>query len=189
MNAVIEAIRQRRSIRSFESRPVPRDLVAILIDCANQAASGMNTQPWRFVVVEDPCLKQKLVTTAVPNSLKYLEPLQQTNPARFEVIKKRYAELQDPVYYSAPCILFVIGSGTYASDSCPLACANLMLAAQSLGLGTCWVKLGSLITDNPEIVNALELKEGEQIFGPVLIGFPKTIPQPPPKQPPATKWI
>jgi hypothetical protein len=67
---------------------------------------------------------------------------------------ERYDELEDPVYYSAPAVIFVIGSGLYASDSCPLACENLMLAALSLGLGTCWVKLGSLITDNPEIAGA-----------------------------------
>jgi nitroreductase len=102
---------------------------------------------------------------------------------------KRYEELEDPVYYSAPAIVFVIGSGTYASDSCPLACANLIFAAHSLGLGTCWVKLGSLITDNPQIVEALELKDGEALFGPILIGYPGDHPKAPPKKDPVIKWI
>jgi len=189
MNPVIEAIRQRRSVRSYEPRPIPQEILQTLVDCANEAASGMNTQPWRFVVVQDECLKKKLVTTAVPNSLKYLEPVKEINPQRWELIKKRYEELPDPVYYSAPAIIFVLGSGTYASDSCPLACANIMLAAQSLGLGSCWVKLGSLITDNPEIVRALGLKEGESIFGPILVGYPTNIPGRPAKRPAAVTWI
>jgi nitroreductase len=189
MNPVLEAIHSRRSVRAYEPRPVPRDLLLTVIEAANQAPSGMNTQPWRFVVVEDKELKKKLVARAVPNSKKYLEPLKEVNPARYELIMKRYDELEDPVYYSAPAIVFVIGSGTYASDSCPLACANLMLAAHSLGLGTCWVKLGSLVTDDSEIVAAFGIQEGESIFGPILIGFRKEQPRPPAKKRPVIKWI
>ncbi len=189
MNPVLEAIRNRRSVRAYEPRPLARDLLMTIIDAANRAPSGMNTQPWRFVVVEDGELKKKLVQTAVPNSKRYLEPLRETNPARYAVIMKRYEELEDPVYYSAPAIVFVVGSGTYAMESCPLACQNLMLAAHSLGLGSCWVKLGSLILDNAELVQALELKEGETIFGPILIGYPKETPSTPPKKAPVILWI
>jgi nitroreductase len=102
---------------------------------------------------------------------------------------RRYEELEDPVYYSAAAIVFVIGAGTYAADSCPMACGNLMLAAHSLGLGSCWVKLGSLITDNHELVEALELKEGETIFGPILVGYPQEVPKVPPKKEPVIRWI
>jgi nitroreductase len=189
MNAVIDALRTRRSVRSYESTAVPRDLLTAVIDAANQAPSGMNTQPWRFVVVEDSDLKRALVETAVPNSLKYLEPVKDTNPARYRIILKRYEELPDPVYYSAPVIIFVLGCGPYAQDSCPLACANLMIAAHSLGLGTCWVRLGSLVTDNPGIVEALGIRQGEQIFGPILVGYPKGITPAPAKREPAIQWI
>lgn len=189
MNPVFEAIRNRRSVRSYQPRPVAKDLIKAVIEAANMAPSGMNTQPWRFVVVENGEFKKKLVETAVPNSKKYLEPLKSVNASRYELIMKRYDELEDPVYYSAAAIIFVIGSGTYASESCPLACANLMLAAHSLHLGSCWVKLGSLVTDNPEIAEALELKEGEAIFGPILLGFPKDQAKAPAKRDPVIKWI
>jgi nitroreductase len=189
MNPVLEAIRDRRSVRAYQPRSVSRELLMTLIEAANQAPSGMNTQPWRFVVVEDKEFKKKLVATAVPNSKKYLESIKEINPSRHALIMKRYEELPDPVYYSAPAIIFVIGSGAYASDSCPLACQNLILAAHSLRLGSCWVKLGSLITDNPEIVKTLELSEGEAIFGPILIGYPDGQPKAPPKKEPIIKWI
>lgn len=190
MNPVLEAIRMRRSVRTYDPRPVPRDAVASLLQAAIEAPSGMNTQPWRFVVVEDPAFHRKLVARAVPNSKKYLEPLRDADPARFAAMMRRYEELEDPVYYSAPIIIFVIGSGPYAADSCPLACENLMLAAQSLGFGTCWVKLGSLVTDDPDVVGALELKEGESIFGPILLGYPKQpAPQAPARRAPVVKWI
>ena len=189
MNPVLEAISSRRAIRAYERNPVPKDLLMTVIEAANQAPSGMNTQPWRFVVVESPEMKRALVETAVPNSKKYLEPLKEKNPARHALIMKRYEELEDPVYYSAAAIIFVIGAGTYAAESCPLACGNLMLAAHSLGLGSCWVKLGSLITDNSGIVEALELKGDETIFGPILVGYPREIPKAPQKKAPVVKWI
>ncbi len=189
MNPVLEAIHTRRSIRSYEPRPVPREMLMTIIDAANQAPSGMNTQPWRFVVIEDSGLKKKLLASAIPNSKKYLEPLKQVNPARYALVMRRYEELEDPIYYSAPAIIFVIGSGIYASDSCPLACANLILAAHSLGLGSCWVKLGSLVTDNSEIVAALQLTGNETLFGPILIGYPKEQPKAPAKKDPIIRWI
>lgn len=64
-----------------------------------------------------------------------------------------------------------------------------MLAAHSLGLATCWAKLGSLVSDNPEIAQALELKEGENIFGPILLGYPEEQPKAPPKKKSITKCI
>lgn len=43
--------------------------------------------------------------------------------------------------------------------------------------------------DNPDIIEAFELKEGESIYGAILLGYPKDYPEPPPKKPPVVKWI
>ncbi|MBS1192304.1 MAG: Nitroreductase family protein, partial [Nitrospirae bacterium] len=51
MNRVIESIRKRRSIRAYDAKPVPRELVNTVIEAGNEAPSAMNSQPWRFVVV------------------------------------------------------------------------------------------------------------------------------------------
>jgi nitroreductase len=126
---------------------------------------------------------------AVPNSRRWIEPLKNINPERYQNIMKRYEELEDPVYYSASVIIFVIGSGIFADASCPLACQNIMLAAYSLGLGSCWVHFVSLVTDDEEIRKELELSENEKIFGPISIGYPKKYPEPPPKKEPVVKWI
>jgi len=189
MNEVLKAVKARRSVRAYEPEKIPREIINTIIEAANQAPSGMNSQPWRFVVVEDEALHKKLINTAVPNVKKLLEKVKTSNPERYQQIMKRFEELEDPIYYSAPAIIFVIGKGTYADLSCPLACENMMLAAYSLGLGTCWVQFGSLVTDNKEITGALELKEDEKIFGPILVGFPKSIPEPPAKKAPEIKWL
>ena len=64
-----------------------------------------------------------------------------------------------------------------------------MLAAYSLGLGSCWVHVGSLVTENEEIKKAIELSEGEKIFGPIIVGYTQKFPDPPPKKEPKVKWI
>ncbi len=189
MNPVLEAIKIRRSVRSYEAKPVPRDIINTLIEAANQAPSAMNSQPWRFVVVEDEKARKKLLQAALPNAKKILEHVKEINPERYKMIMKRYEQMEDPIYYSAPGIVFVIGSGRYADHSCPLACQNIMLAAYSLGLGSCWVGFGALVTDNAEIRDLLDLKDDEKIFGPILIGYPKGYPEPPEKNPPVVKWI
>ena len=189
MNTVIDAIKKRRSIRSYESKPIPKDVVNMIIEAGNEAPSAMNSQPWRFVVVEEKEIKDKLLRAALPNAKKILEMIKDADPERYEMIKERYAALKDPVYYSAPTIIFVIGSGRYADHSCPLACENMMLAAYSLGLGSCWVGFGAMVTEDKEIRNVLKLREDEKIFGPILLGYPKGHPERQPKKEPQVKWL
>ncbi len=189
MNPVIDAIRKRRSIRSYESRPVLREIVDAVIEAGNEAPSAMNSQPWRFVVVEDAAVKKKLLGAALPRAHKLLEMAKAADPERYKAIKKRQSELQDPVYYSAPIVIFVIGNGMFAANSCPLACENMMLAAHSLGLGSCWVGFGAMVTDDPDVRSLLELQDGDAIFGPILLGYPRGETPRPPKKEPRVKWI
>ncbi len=189
MNRVLEAIKKRRSVRSYKSKSIPKKIINALIEAGNQAPSAMNSQPWRFVIIEDKETKKKLLQAALPNAKKILENVKDVDPERYKQIMKRYEEMKDPIYYSAPAIIFVIGSGRYADHSCPLACENIMLAAYALGIGSCWVGFGSMVTDNTEITGALELKDDEKIFGPILLGYPKVYPEPPQKKAPVVKWI
>jgi nitroreductase len=189
MNEVIKTIKTRRSVRSYDPKPIPRELLITIIEAGNEAPSAMNSQPWRFVVVEENKAKRKLLEAALPQAKLITEMVKDVDPERHEMIKKRYAELPDPVYYSAPTIVFVIGSGRYAAHSCPLACENMMVAAHSLGLGSCWVGFGSMITEDAEARKLLALKDDEYIYGPILLGYPKGEPARPPKKEPKVMWI
>lgn len=189
MNPVIEAIAKRRSVRSYEPKPLPRDVLEAIIEAGNQAPSAMNSQPWRFVVVEEQDVKRKLLNASRPKALGILENVKEADPERYAQIMKRYEEMEDPIYYSAPTILFVIGSGRYADHSCPLACENIMLAAYSLGVGSCWVGFGSMVTEDPDVIRALELKDDEKIYGPIILGYPRTFPEPPVKKAPTVKFV
>ena len=110
MNEVIQTIKKRRSVRSYDSRTIPKSLLNVIIEAANEAPSAMNCQPWRFVIVEGDIAKKKLLNAAKPNVNKILDMIKDSDPERYEMIRKRYVELHDPVYYSAPVVVLVIGS-------------------------------------------------------------------------------
>lgn len=187
-NPVIEAINKRRSIRSYEQKPIPRDIINTIIEAGNQAPcmgkqeeGGAIVQPWRFVVVKNPEFKQKLVKTALPIWKSFFESLKEMDPDNYGKVMRLYdamEEPKDPVYYSAPVILFVIGPADDPNPiNCALVCENIMLAAHSLGLGSCYVGFGSMVKSNSEVTQALELKDNERIYGPILLGYPKDMPE------------
>ena len=186
MNSVIEAINKRRSVRAYEPKPIPRDVINTIIEAGNQAPStgrmvkgALRFQPWRFVVVEDPEFKQKLVETTLPIWRKFIKSMKEMDPELYEKVMTFYEALPEPkdlVYYSAPVILFVIGPISNAV-SCALACENIMIAATSLGLGSCYVGFGAMVKGDADVVKTLELTDGERIYGPILLGYPKDDPK------------
>jgi nitroreductase len=205
MNPVIEAIRNRRSVRSYKADPVPREMIEAIIDAGNWAPTGHNYQRWRFVVVEDNAFRQKLIAAALPTWKKAFDGWIDSQddylreyltrlfprclgwpPQPYEETMRQARDMQDGMYWGAPVVIFCIGR---AAQECAMVCQNMMLTATSLGLGSCIVGFGSFVTDDEEIVEALELKENEKIYGPVVAGYPEIYPEAPPKKPPIVKWI
>jgi nitroreductase len=187
MNPVLETLRNRRSVRHFESRSIPKDMLNTLITAGNQAPSGSNAQPWRFVVVESEGARKQLAELALPVYRQWLASM----PQAFQDLRKPIdLQMPDPVYYSAPAIVFVIGKGGGASAlDCPMVCQNIMLAARSLGIGSCWVFIGSLAVALPEVKAMLSLEMGDQVYGPLVLGFPADgFPETPAKKLPVVTW-
>jgi len=181
MNPVIEAIKNRRSTRCYEEKPIPKDILNMIIEAGNQApfTSITRSQPWRFVVVKDPEFKQKLLQTAFPFWKNIMDGMKENAPELYEMATCLYNAMDEPkdvIYYNAPVIVFVIGPAAGGAVSCALACENIMIAATSFGLGSCYTGFGAMVKGNDEVVKAFELKENEQIYGPILLGYPKNNP-------------
>jgi nitroreductase len=103
MNPVIEAIKNRQSIRAYEPKPVPKDIINTIIEAGNQAPSQGRMvkgetlfQPWRFVVVEDLEFKQKLVQTTLPFWKKSFESIKETNPEVYRKVMIQYDAMDEP---------------------------------------------------------------------------------------------
>ena len=119
-NAIIEAMKSRRSCRAFKPDPVPRDLVEQVAEAGLWAASGMGRQSAKIVAITDKALRDRIA----------------------EQNRKigGWPEGFDP-FYGAPVILAVIAdknafTGVYDGS---LVMGNLMLAAHSLGLASIWI--------------------------------------------------
>ena len=73
MNKIIETIINRRSVRDYDSKPIPKDILQTIINAGNAAPSGMNTQGWRFVVVQTKVFKDKLLSLAIPRYNEWMK--------------------------------------------------------------------------------------------------------------------
>ncbi len=153
---LFEFLLTRRSIRHFKPEPVPDDVLLKVLDLARYAPSAGNRQPWVFVVVKDPEVKDKLAS-----------------------LRSGAAPLaRAPVGIVVAC-----DRGTsqlsYQVD-CACATMYIMLAAHALGLGTVWIQA---LANTEEIRKLVELPENYVPVAIVAVGYPAEKPQPRPRKP------
>jgi len=123
-------VRRRRSCRCYDvSRPVPKALLDQCLEAARLAPSACNRQPWRFVVVDEPALVAELRAggkrAGIPHPWWETVPVFVVVCARLDLLAHRVA----PMVSGIPYYLIDIG----------IAGEHFVLAAESLGLGTCWI--------------------------------------------------
>ena len=187
---VLEAILGRRSIRKFTSLPVPRDLLEQILAVTVQAPSGKNRQPWRFVVIEG-IKKDELVglMTKVVTELKGKGIDVGSCEGTIIVIKQ------------APVIVFVfnafynLSTGIEADrykwmvdlQSIGGAIQTMLLAAQSVGLGTLWIC--DVFYADKEICSWLNRRD--ELVAAVSLGYPDQSPHARPRKSwnEVTEWI
>lgn len=198
---VQEAISQRRSIRRYLPDPVPDDDLRILLDAARLAPSGCNTQPWRFIVVRDVQLRERLAEEAM--DLKQNQEICRQAPVLIAClaivdahcdIPERTIELStvDPTA-AAPTIAKRTGRllksrfdampeperAAYMALNTTIALTHLILQATELGYGTCWLKA----FDEPAARLVLGVPEGARIVAFTSLGRPAEAPVPRPRLP------
>ena len=156
---VMEAITRRRSVRSFQPRDIPGDVADRLLECAILAPSGGNRQPWFFYVVNDASAKQRLVDAAYGQSFVAQAPL---------VIVVCADPARSGARYGAR------GSSLYAIQDTAAAVQNMLLAATSMGYGSCWI--GAF--DEHKVAEVIDCPEDLRPVAMVLVGYaaeePKT---------------
>lgn len=146
----LEVINTRRSIRRYQTRRVPRELIDRALDAARWAPSAHNRQPWRFVVIERAETKHTLATKMGERLRADMERDGVASEIIEADVTRSYARITN-----APVVLVVCATlremdtypdsrrqraeQTMAIQSTAMAVQNLMLAAHASGLGTCWL--------------------------------------------------
>ncbi|MDY6954727.1 MAG: nitroreductase family protein, partial [Thermodesulfobacteriota bacterium] len=163
-------------------RQVPVALIEEIIKESCLAPSAANGQPWRFIIVNDKGWIHRLSEESKKNFLLHLEKHPQAEIKRYE---KTLRDRAFNVFYNAPSLVYIVGSRKIRSIDldCALAACYFMFSAAARGLGTCWVALGGHIKD-PEIAKAVGLPEDCRIVAPIILGYPKSIPDPPQRHAP-----
>ncbi len=166
----MKVINERRSVRKYKNISVPEEIILDILEAARRSPSWANTQVWRFIVVKDQRVKERLQSTLRP-----------TNPARQAMVE-------------APIVLCVAAQrgrsgfsrGEAATDKgdwfmfdCGIAMEHMVLAAWNFGLGTVHVGL----FDAKKVDEILNIPEGYNIVEMAPMGYFEETPGQTPRKP------
>jgi len=147
MKNFTELVRTRRSIRHYTQDAVSEQTIASILEAGRWAPSGLNNQPWRFLVITD---KQK--RELVASFTKYAK-----------IVKEAPAVI----------LVFLDQGATYNRDKDVMAIGaciqNMLLAAHAVGVGTCW--LGEILNRKEALVQALEIGKDFELMAAITVGM------------------
>ena len=167
----------RHSTRRFKQEPVDTEKLRQVIEAGRQAPSGKNKQQNHFLVVRDP------------DVLDTLARLVREEFAGMEITDENSEDIGNAIrlskkgtyvfHYHAPTLIIVANKRGYGNRYADTACAieNMMLAANALDLGSCWINQLRWLKDNPVLLDylcELGMQEDEQVFGSLSLGYPDT---------------
>ncbi|MFA5038930.1 MAG: nitroreductase family protein [Candidatus Omnitrophota bacterium] len=148
MTDLLRVIKNRRSVRSFDPAPLKKDDITRILEAGRWAPSGLNNQPWRFLVLSD---KESKLTLS------------------------RFTAYASVIRKAASVILILMDAGdSYNRDKDLMAsgaCAqNMLLEASSLNLGSCW--LGEILNKKKEVCAFLRLDSDLELLAVIALGRP-----------------
>jgi len=167
-NAVIENIKQRRSIRRFKDEVPDKDLIDTIIEAGTWAPSGKNMQTWQFTV------------------LRSAENISRLNLAVGKALGNDSYNI-----YGAPVLIILSNKkdNTNGLADCSAAIENMFLAAESIGVSSCWINQLKITCDDPEVRKLLSefgVPEDHHAWCSAAIGFAASRPHNPPERKPGT---
>lgn len=164
---VIQLFKTRRSIRKYKDKKVSREELEQLLDISRWVPTTRNSQPVHWVVVESSEKMKKLIDMSV-DWLKTQE--------KFSSIAKKYDEGVDVVFRGAPHLLIAYAHMDNWNPvvDCTIATTSIEAALPSFGLGACWAGIFMYaVHHNVDIVNYLQLPDGHNIYGALMLGYPQ----------------
>lgn len=190
---VLEAVATRRSIRKFTGEAVPDELLDKVLEAARLAPSTSNTQSWKFKVVTDPATRREIKEAAFGQRFLEEAPVVIACCIDLEAFKERGKQTMRLVLRGVrPSVEMALRSvrGTKDKDfdterliingtmNVTIAVEHMILAAESLGLGTCWVRA----FDPGKVSELLGLPDGVVLLNLLALGYPGQRPRARPRK-------
>jgi len=148
---VMQAIKTRRSVRAYSSKPIPAEVMKRMRQALRYAPSACNIQPWHFILVTDPGLRQKVAHASKEQMWMADAPV--------IVVACAYPEL---AYKTMG------GYGNSADIDAAIALDHLTLTAVADGLGTCWI--GAFSED--QVKKLLDIPDNAKVTAMTPLGYP-----------------
>ena len=176
MNEVLEAIQSRRSVRTYQERKLTKAELETIVAAGTWAPSGHNQQPWHFLVVQDSALIAQINESAKA-AMTQID---------VDWIKKLGEDPEADITHGAPVLIIVSCRADAISGptDCTAAMQNMMLTAQSMGLGSCWMGLVAFAYQDEALMTKLGVPEGYRAQQAAVFGVPAEdadVPTPPRK--------
>jgi nitroreductase len=165
--SVMDAIYQRRAVRGYTSQKIDEPTLRTLLDAAVHAPTAVHEEPWSFAVVQDKNFLHRLSESAKASLVTEAPKLHLAGIERF-------ASPEFNVFYNAGTLVVIYGKpmGPFVVADCWLAAENLMLAACSMGLGTCVIGLVVTALNKAEWKTELKIPNDLVAYAPVIVGVP-----------------
>ncbi|MCB2297462.1 nitroreductase family protein [Clostridium tagluense] len=160
-NQVLKVIENRRSTRKYTDKQIGEEELQIILAAGIQAPTANNSQPWHFTVIQN-----KEMISHISDKSK--EVMRQSDDEGIVNIGKNAVN----IFYNAPTLIIVSGKEDVSSSlvDCSAAIENMLIASESIGLGTVWVGLVGFFFSLSDEVKKLELPNGYKPFYAVAIG-------------------
>lgn len=174
---VVESIMARRSIRAYKQATVSRDTMNVILKCGINAPNAMNRQNWEVRVVDNAADIEDVTSAFVTRNPKMAE-----NPGFVNMFR------------NAPVVVFVANrtDAGMSQIDCGLLGENIMLAAESLGLGTCCLGGPIQFLKTPEgkfFLDKLDFSEGYELLYAIAVGYPDESPEAKPRDESKVKFV
>ena len=187
-NAVIDAIKHRRSIRKFLETPIEKPIVDEIITAGRYAPSPEDDQPWRFIVVTNRekitrlsrDVKKEMLSILKKRIVLQLFYKQLRNRETIEFLYAAAIVPEDTIFFNAPVVILVVTKDRrFYDESCACCAQNMMLAGHSLGIGSCWIGFAHFLNQNKKVLADLQVPSGYHISAALVFGHPQEKPRQP----------
>jgi nitroreductase len=175
MNTILEIVKKRRSVRKYLPGQIKDNELAAILEAGTYAPSGHNCQPWHFLVIQDK---------AVINYINEKTKLQMSGASEEWAAKMGHVE-QYHIFHNAPTVIIVSGSKEAHSPlplaatglsytplvDCAAAIQNMLIVAESFGIGSCWIGVINYFFTLSLEIDKLGIPEPYQPYFAVTLGY------------------
>ena len=177
LNEVLESIKNRRSIRNYLPEQIKDKELEIILEAAVYAPTASNEQPWYFTVIQNKEFIDMMDLESKKLMKQDKELMNKINLESKKLVENSSFDgletLNFNIFYQAPTVIVVSGkkSTAYSINDCCAATENMLLVAESIDIGSCWIGSSRFFFQNSKNIEKLNLPEGYEPYYAVSFGY------------------